>query len=286
MKVSGASCNTGIRFVGDKYAVNFVFKNNSIKFYLYKKEGEKTNKISEFLNKIPFIRGFIVLFGTNGFLFFIFLLILLYSIYISRVAQPISTNVASDVASNVSSSITIISSFFLIILLLFAWISIFFKILFHPKTTCQYHGAEHKVIYTYEEGKELTLENCRNAPRENDNCGTMLVVLVIFVNILLERFLNCFHFNFLAYFSFLFSFSIAYELFRLNRQTPIIKWLFKFGYWLQKVLFTREPTDSQLTQAIEAFQLLAKAENGQMQENELNALLQARKKANILDKLF
>ena len=35
-----------------------------------------------------------------------------------------------------------------------------------------YHGAEHKVIHAYEEGKELTLKNARDNSPLHPRCGT------------------------------------------------------------------------------------------------------------------
>ena len=36
----------------------------------------------------------------------------------------------------------------------------------------EYHGAEHKTIYCYENGLELTVENVRRQPRHHPRCGT------------------------------------------------------------------------------------------------------------------
>ena len=36
----------------------------------------------------------------------------------------------------------------------------------------EYHGAEHKTIYCYENGLELTVENVRKQPRHHPRCGT------------------------------------------------------------------------------------------------------------------
>lgn len=49
----------------------------------------------------------------------------------------------------------------------------------------QYHGAEHKTIWTYEEGHELTPENARNYSRLHPRCGTAFLLFVLAVSILL-----------------------------------------------------------------------------------------------------
>ena len=47
--------------------------------------------------------------------------------------------------------------------------------------TFMYHGAEHKTIFCYEQGLELTVENVRKQKRFHPRCGTsfLLIVLVI-----------------------------------------------------------------------------------------------------------
>lgn len=50
----------------------------------------------------------------------------------------------------------------------------------------QYHGAEHKAIYCYENGLELTVENVRLQPRHHPRCGTSFLFVVIIVSIFLS----------------------------------------------------------------------------------------------------
>ena len=45
------------------------------------------------------------------------------------------------------------------------------------------HGAEHKTITCYEEGKELTIENVRGCSRVHDRCGTTFLFIVMIVSI-------------------------------------------------------------------------------------------------------
>lgn len=49
-----------------------------------------------------------------------------------------------------------------------------------------YHGAEHKTIYCYENGLELTVENVRKQPRHHPRCGTSFLFVVIFISIVLS----------------------------------------------------------------------------------------------------
>ena len=50
--------------------------------------------------------------------------------------------------------------------------------------TFQYHGAEHKTIFCYERGLELTVENARAMPRHHPRCGTSFLFVVIVVAVL------------------------------------------------------------------------------------------------------
>ena len=49
-----------------------------------------------------------------------------------------------------------------------------------------YHGAEHKTIFCYEKGLELTVENVRIQPKPPPRCGTSFLFVVIVVSILLS----------------------------------------------------------------------------------------------------
>ena len=49
-----------------------------------------------------------------------------------------------------------------------------------------YHGAEHKTIFCYENGLELTVENVRVQPRHHPRCGTSFLFVVIIFSIFLS----------------------------------------------------------------------------------------------------
>ncbi|RMG61616.1 MAG: DUF1385 domain-containing protein [Calditrichaeota bacterium] len=48
----------------------------------------------------------------------------------------------------------------------------------------QYHGAEHKTIFAFEKGLELTVANVRRQPRLHPRCGTSFLVMVMLVSLL------------------------------------------------------------------------------------------------------
>ncbi len=51
--------------------------------------------------------------------------------------------------------------------------------------TFRYHGAEHKTIFCYEKGLELTVENVRPQPRQHPRCGTSFLFVVMIISILM-----------------------------------------------------------------------------------------------------
>ncbi len=58
------------------------------------------------------------------------------------------------------------------------------------KRTYMYHGAEHKTIFCYEKGLELTVENCRGQSRFHPRCGTSFMFVVVMVSILVSLFFS------------------------------------------------------------------------------------------------
>ena len=60
------------------------------------------------------------------------------------------------------------------------------------KRVFMYHGAEHKSIFCYEKGLELTVENVRMQKRFHPRCGTSFMILMLIVSILLSYLLTLF----------------------------------------------------------------------------------------------
>ena len=54
------------------------------------------------------------------------------------------------------------------------------------KRVFKYHGAEHKTIFCYEKGLELTVENVKKQKRFHPRCGTSFLILMILVSILVS----------------------------------------------------------------------------------------------------
>lgn len=54
----------------------------------------------------------------------------------------------------------------------------------------EYHGAEHKTIFCYENGEELTVENVRKYSRFHPRCGTSFLFIVIIISIIVSSFIS------------------------------------------------------------------------------------------------
>ena len=140
-----------------------------------------------------------------------------------------------------------------------------FSLLKDIRRVFQYHGAEHKTVFTWEAGLPLTVENARPQPRQHPRCGTSFLMVVMIVAIIL--------FSVIKFDSLLFNFlirialmpvvaGISYEIIRLSAKKES-SWIFKLmtrpGVWLQNIT-TKEPDDQQLEVAIEALKESLKLE--------------------------
>lgn len=121
----------------------------------------------------------------------------------------------------------------------------------------QYHGAEHKSIFAFEAGEDLTPENTKKYSTQHPGCGTSFLLIVMVVSILVFMFLGRPHTISERLTRLLFVpliAGISYEVVRLSRKrksSKIVKILTAPGLWLQKIT-TKEPDEKQLKVAIAA----------------------------------
>lgn len=134
------------------------------------------------------------------------------------------------------------------------------------KRVFEYHGAEHKSIYAYESGEELTVENASKYSTLHPRCGTAFLLTVMLVSILVFSILG-------KPGSYLIRFGsrvvlipliagISYEVIRLASKKPhsgLMRIVIAPGLFLQR-LTTREPSSDQLQVAISALRELVKSE--------------------------
>jgi len=133
------------------------------------------------------------------------------------------------------------------------------------KRVFSYHGAEHKVINTYEAGVELIPEKVQTFSLEHPRCGTAFLLIVVLFSVLLFTALGP-----MTLFWRLVSrvlllpllAGVAYEYLRFtaeNQHHPVIKWLIKPNLALQR-LTTNEPSLEIIEVSIAAFNAMREAE--------------------------
>jgi uncharacterized protein YqhQ len=123
----------------------------------------------------------------------------------------------------------------------------------------QYHGAEHKVVYTWEAKEELTVENARLKSTLHPRCGTSFLLFVMVVAIIvfsLAKF-DAFWAIFLSRVVLIPVISgLSYELIRFAAprcQKGFFRLIVLPGLTLQRIT-TKEPSDDMLEVAIHALQ--------------------------------
>ncbi|HEX8252977.1 MAG TPA: DUF1385 domain-containing protein [Thermoanaerobaculia bacterium] len=120
----------------------------------------------------------------------------------------------------------------------------------------QYHGAEHKTVYTFEANEPLTVENARTKSTLHPRCGTSFLLFVMAISVMVFSLIPS-----SAHFTVKFGARVvlipliaglAYEIIRFSARhltNPVCKVLIRPGMWLQRIT-TKEPDDKQLEIAI------------------------------------
>ena len=133
------------------------------------------------------------------------------------------------------------------------------------KRLFQYHGAEHKTVYTFEAGQDLNLDNARPFQTQHPRCGTSFVFIVLLSSILMFAIIDsifmiwmgdlgvklrlAIHLPLIPFVA-----GVGYEVLKLTSKYRHIAWvrgLAAPGIWLQNIT-TTEPDDQQLEVALES----------------------------------
>ncbi|QED48596.1 DUF1385 domain-containing protein [Cytobacillus dafuensis] len=291
----GQAVVEGVMFGGKHHYVTAIRrKDDSIEYFELPR---KSNPSLKFLKKIPFIRGIVAIIeasangskhlnfsterydldpsedltlneqegskltlwlgvaaiGVLSFLFgkFIFTLV---PVFLAELTKPIFPGHLAQI---------LVEGFFKLLLLL-AYIY-FVSLTPIIKRVFQYHGAEHKVINAFENGKDLTIKNVQAQSRLHYRCGSSFILFTVLVGVfvyllvptepLYVRVLNR-----IALIPVVLG--ISFEVLQLTnkvRNVPLLKYLGLPGLWLQ-LLTTKEPTDDQVEVAILSFKELLKKE--------------------------
>ena len=121
----------------------------------------------------------------------------------------------------------------------------------------EYHGAEHKTVFTWEKSLDLTPENAHQQRRQHPRCGTSFLMVVMIVAIVLFSVIkfDALWLNLVVRIALMpVVAGLSYEIIRYaakKESGAIFKLMTRPGLWLQNIT-TQEPDDSQLEVAIAA----------------------------------
>jgi uncharacterized protein YqhQ len=197
--------------------------------------------------KLSFVMSFVVAFAISLGIF------MYLPMFVSQIFYK-----NSAIEFNFSAGAIRIALFILYLFLISMWKDI--------RRIFEYHGAEHKAIFTYEADKELTLENMRPYTTLHPRCGTSFLFLVALMCIFLFSILDAIIMKYIGPYPnvavrFLVHFALiplvagmTYEAQRFSdrfQHIPPVKLIIMPGLWLQKIT-TKEPDDEQLQVAASA----------------------------------
>jgi len=124
------------------------------------------------------------------------------------------------------------------------------------KRVFEYHGAEHKVVFNFESGKEVTVANAQQFETWHPRCGTSFLLVLMVISMLVYVLIpfDGFAAKMLSRIALLPVITgLSYELIRFaaKRRGTFLAWLTAPGLWLQRVT-TQPPSDEQAEVAIHA----------------------------------
>ena len=147
------------------------------------------------------------------------------------------------------------------------------------KRVFMYHGAEHKSIFCYEQGLELTVENVRKQKRFHPRCGTSFIFVILIISILISSVLVVVFpgidevravWMAIKLLIVPLTVGIGYEFIRYagKHDNALVKILSAPGLWMQR-LTTVEPTDDIIEVGIESIKaVLFDTEENKAEEDE------------------
>ena len=131
----------------------------------------------------------------------------------------------------------------------------------------EYHGAEHKVVFNFESGKPVNVENAQTFTTFHPRCGTSFLLVVMVVSMVVYTFIpfSGFGMKLLCRVLLLpFIAGISYEMIRFaaKRRGSFLATLTAPGLWLQRIT-TKPPSDDQAAVAIRALEGAMELEKSQ-----------------------
>lgn len=135
----------------------------------------------------------------------------------------------------------------------------------------EYHGAEHRVVFNFESGQPVNVENAQQFVTWHPRCGTSFLLVVMVLSMIFYALLPFDQFvtKLIARIVFLpFVVGVSYELIRYaaRRRSSLMAILTRPGLWLQRIT-TQPPSNGQTEVAIQALEqamALEKAQGGEL----------------------
>ena len=125
------------------------------------------------------------------------------------------------------------------------------------RRTFEYHGAEHKSVFCYEYGWDMTPENARRCTRFHPRCGTSFIFVILLISILIGAFIpgslpklariGCK----LLLVPLIVGISYEFIMYAGKHDNAFVRIVSAPGLWMQRIT-TKEPSDDQIKVAIAA----------------------------------
>jgi len=129
----------------------------------------------------------------------------------------------------------------------------------------QYHGAEHRVVYNFESGKDINIANAQSFPTQHPRCGTSFMFIVLLSAIIVFSIIDTIVMSVTGHISLPirlmvhlpmipFVAGVSYEIIKVTAKkgdSIIFRMLRAPGLWLQNIT-TRKPEDEMVEVAITA----------------------------------
>jgi len=194
--------------------------------------------------------------------FFIFLYKFV-PLWLTTVLERWLPQISGRIAFNVTDGLIRMAIFLGFLLLISRWKEI--------RRVFEYHGAEHKVVFNYESGLPVTVENAQKFTTFHPRCGTsfLLVVMLVAIGVYTLIPFESFLMKFLARVALLpLIAGLSYEAIRYaaRRRRSLLAALTAPGLWLQRIT-TQPPSDEQAEVAIRALEgamALEEAQGGRL----------------------
>lgn len=133
------------------------------------------------------------------------------------------------------------------------------------KRLFQYHGAEHRVVYNFESGKDVTVENAQSFPTQHPRCGTSFLFIVMLAAIVFFSIIDAVFIGFFGSLSVIERIGLhllmvplvagaSYEVLKFsarNSDNILFRMLRTPGLWLQNIT-TKKPEDDMVEVSIKS----------------------------------